>query len=71
MSSAAVLEVVACYSDRRKVFGQRIRNFQVVGFKVADSITQLDAACMLVYGAARAIDAGDDPCRCRRPFWHP
>ncbi|MBN1659733.1 MAG: acyl-CoA/acyl-ACP dehydrogenase [Anaerolineae bacterium] len=62
----AALEVAARYSDRRKAFGHKIRNFQAVGFKVADSITQLDAARMLVYGAARAIDAGDDPRRCRR-----
>jgi acyl-CoA dehydrogenase len=62
----AALEVAARYSDRRKAFGQKIRSFEAVSFKVADSITQLDAARMLVYGAARAIDAGDDPRRCRR-----
>jgi len=62
----AALEVAARYADRRKAFGQKIRRFQAVGFKVADSITQLDAARMLVYGAARAVDAGDDPRRCRR-----
>lgn len=62
----AALEVAARYADRRRAFGQKIRNFQAVSFKVADSITRLDAARMLVYGAARAIDAGDDPARCRR-----
>jgi acyl-CoA dehydrogenase len=62
----AALEVAARYSDARKAFGAKIRSFQAVSFKVADSITQLDAARMLVYGAARAIDAGDDPRRCRR-----
>ncbi len=62
----AALEVAARYADRRKAFGQKIRNFQAVSFKVADSITQLDAARMLVYGAARTVDAGDDPARCRR-----
>jgi acyl-CoA dehydrogenase len=62
----AALEVAARYSDRRKAFGQKIRRFQAVSFKVADSITQLDAARMLVYGAARAVDAGDSPARCRR-----
>jgi acyl-CoA dehydrogenase len=62
----AGLEIAARYSDRRKAFGEKIRRFQAVSFKVADSITQLDAARMLVYGAARAIDAGDDPRRCRR-----
>jgi hypothetical protein len=62
----AALEIAARYADRRKAFGQKIRRFQGVSFKVADSITQLDAARMLVYGAARAVDAGDDPGRCRR-----
>jgi len=62
----AALEVAARYADRRKAFGQEIRNFEGVSFKLADSITQLDAARMLVYGAARSIDAGDDPARCRR-----
>jgi acyl-CoA dehydrogenase len=62
----AALEIAARYADKRKAFGQKIRNFQAVSFKLADSITQLDAARMLVYGAARAVDAGDDPARCRR-----
>jgi hypothetical protein len=66
----AALEVATHYSDRRKAFGQTIRNFEAVSFKVADSITQLDAARMLVYGAARCVDAsppgGHDPRRCRR-----
>jgi alkylation response protein AidB-like acyl-CoA dehydrogenase len=62
----AALEVAARYAERRKAFGQKIRRFQGVSFKIADSITQLDAARMLVYGAARAVDAGDDPGRCRR-----
>jgi len=62
----AALEVAAQYADRRKAFGQKIRRFEGVSFKVADSITLLDAARMLVYGAARAVDAGDEPGRCRR-----
>ena len=62
----AALEVAARYADKRKAFGHKIRTFEAVSFKVADSITQLDAARMLVYGAARSIDAGDDPSRCRR-----
>jgi acyl-CoA dehydrogenase len=66
----AALEVAAGYSDRRKAFGQKIRRFQAVNFKVADSITQLDAARMLVYGAARTVDAappsGHDPRQTRR-----
>ncbi len=62
----AALEVAARYSDRRKAFGDKIRRFQAVSFQIADSITLLDAARGLVYGAARSVDAGDDPRRTRR-----
>ena len=62
----AALEVAARYSDRRKAFGKKIRRFQAVSFKVADSVTLLDAARGLVYGAARSVDGGDAPCRSRR-----
>lgn len=62
----AALEIAARYADRRKAFGQKIRRFQGVSFKIANCITQLDAARMLVYGAARSVDAGDEPGRCRR-----
>ena len=62
----AALEVAARYSDRRKAFGEKIRRFQAVSFKVADSIMELDAARSLVYQTACAIDAGDDPGRLRR-----
>ncbi len=62
----AALEVAARYSDRRKAFGQKIRNFEGVSFKVAESITLLDSASSLVYAAAAAIDQGDQPGRVRR-----
>jgi len=62
----AALQVAARYSNQRKAFGEKIRKFEAVSFKVADSITQLDAARGLVYAAARCIDAGDNPNRSRR-----
>jgi len=62
----AALEVAAGYSDRRQAFGKRICEYEGVNFKVADSITKLDAARGLVYLAARAIDGGDEPGRVRR-----
>jgi acyl-CoA dehydrogenase len=52
----AALEIAARYSDRRKAFGQTVRKFEGVSFKVADSITVLDAASGLVHGAAVAVD---------------
>ncbi len=62
----AALEVAARYSDKRKAFGKKIRRFEGVNFKVADSVTLLDAARGLVYGAARSVDGNDDPRRSRR-----
>jgi alkylation response protein AidB-like acyl-CoA dehydrogenase len=50
------LDLAVRYSNRRKAFGQPIREFQAVSFMVADSITELDAARALTYLAARAVD---------------
>jgi alkylation response protein AidB-like acyl-CoA dehydrogenase len=60
------IEIAARYADQRKAFGQKIRRFEAVSFKIADSVTKLDAARALVYAAAHAIDSGDDPGRVRR-----
>ncbi|MGE5576962.1 MAG: acyl-CoA dehydrogenase family protein [Syntrophothermus sp.] len=62
----AALEVAARYSTRRKAFGKHIKDFQAVGFKIADSITRLDAARAMVYATAKAVDAGHDPSGIRR-----
>jgi len=52
----SALEIAARYSDRRKAFGRKIREFQGVSFKVADSITKVDAARAMVERTARALD---------------
>jgi alkylation response protein AidB-like acyl-CoA dehydrogenase len=62
----AALDVAARYSDRRKAFGQKIRAFEAVSFRIADAVTTLDAARSLVWTTARAIDAGESPDRLRR-----
>lgn len=62
----AALEIAARYADRRRAFGQKIREFEGVSFKVADSLTRLDAARALVHETARVIDAGDEAGRTRR-----
>ncbi|MEW6349934.1 MAG: acyl-CoA dehydrogenase family protein [Thermodesulfobacteriota bacterium] len=53
----ASLEIALRYSDKRKAFGQKIRDYEGVSFKIADSITKLDAASALVHAGARAVDA--------------
>lgn len=62
----AALEVAARYATRRKAFGQRIKEFQGVNFKIAESSTLLDAARAMVYTAARAEDSGQPPALVRR-----
>ena len=56
--SRAALEVAVRYSDRRRAFGQKIRSFQAVSFKVAEAITRLDAARALTLSAGSAAQAG-------------
>ena len=62
----AALEIAARYADRRHAFGDKIRRFQGVSFKIADSVTLLDAARALNHGAARAVDVGEAPGTVRR-----
>jgi acyl-CoA dehydrogenase len=51
------LEISARYANQRKAFGQKIREFEGVSFKIADSLTRLDAARALVHETARIIDS--------------
>jgi hypothetical protein len=53
----SALEIAARYAERRKAFGQKIRDFEGVNFKVAESLTRLDAARALVHETARIIDS--------------
>jgi len=59
----AALEVATRYSDQRMAFGQKIRSFQGVNFRVADSVSRLDAARALLWVAALKADSGEDPRR--------
>jgi len=54
----AMLEIAARYADKRKAFGQKIRDFEAVSFKVAESVTKLDAVDALVYAVAKTLDEG-------------
>jgi len=56
--SRAILEVAARYANKRKAFGQTIRNFEGINFKIADCITKLDGVSALAYAVAKTIDDG-------------
>lgn len=59
----AALEVAARYTQHRKAFGKKIRDFQGVSFRVAESVARTDAARALTYVAAKKADSGEDPRR--------
>ncbi len=59
-SARAAIEVATRYSTRRKAFGRTINKFQAIGFAVADSVAQLDAARGLCFAAASLADQGGD-----------
>ncbi len=52
----AALEASLAYSSEREAFGQKIGQFQGIGFKLADMKTQIEASRLLVYSAALASD---------------
>jgi butyryl-CoA dehydrogenase/short/branched chain acyl-CoA dehydrogenase len=52
------LEHAISYTKERKQFGQRISEFQGVQFQIAQAATDLEAARLMVYNAARLKDAG-------------
>jgi len=54
----AILQIAARYADRRKAFGQTIRNYEGVNFRVAESIAKIDAVTALTYATAKTIDEG-------------
>ncbi len=51
-------EHAARYAQERKQFGKPIAEFQGVQFQLAQAATELEAARMMVYNAARMKDAG-------------
>jgi butyryl-CoA dehydrogenase/short/branched chain acyl-CoA dehydrogenase len=53
-------ECGAAYARERKAFGKPIAEFQGVQFQLAEAATQIEAARLMVYNAARLKDAGKD-----------
>ena len=54
----AAMEIAIQHSTERKQFGQEIRRFEGISFKVADMAVKLDAARLMTLQAARRIDMG-------------
>jgi len=56
----AAIEIAARYADKRHAFGQKIRRFEGVSFKVAESLPLLDAARALNHAVGVTIESGAD-----------
>ncbi len=54
----ASLEAAAKYSKQRKAFDAPISNLQAIQFKLADMMTNIEAARLLIYKAAKNKDEG-------------
>lgn len=52
----ACLSLVKNYMEERQQFGQKLKEFQALQFKVANMAMQLDAARLMVHRAADALD---------------
>ena len=58
--AAGALGATMNYIKERRQFGKPIADFQAVQFQVAQAATELEAARLMVYNAARLKDAGED-----------
>ena len=56
--SRAAYEAALAYAKERKQFEEPIANFQAIQWMLADMATQIDAARLLTYRAARLYDTG-------------
>ncbi|HEY6061371.1 MAG TPA: acyl-CoA dehydrogenase [Gemmatimonadales bacterium] len=56
--SGGALQAATQYVKERKQFGKPIAEFQAVQFQLAQAATELEAARLMVYNAARLKDAG-------------
>ncbi|WP_337171458.1 acyl-CoA dehydrogenase family protein [Gemmatimonas aurantiaca] len=57
------LSAATAYLKERKQFGKALAEFQGIQFQVAQAATELEAARLMVYNAARLKDAGKDIAR--------
>jgi alkylation response protein AidB-like acyl-CoA dehydrogenase len=61
--AGGALSAAIAYIRERRQFGREIADFQAVQFQVAQAATELEAARLMVYNAARLKDAGADIAR--------
>jgi len=55
----AALDAAIGYAAERRAFGRPIHEFQAISHRIAETVTRVEAARMLVYRAAALLDAGE------------
>ena len=55
-----LIEEVTGFAEQRIIGGERLADYQAIQFMLADSLTELWGARLMVYEVAREIDAGAD-----------
>jgi acyl-CoA dehydrogenase len=55
----AALDAAIGYAAERRAFGRPIQEFQAISHRIAETVTRVEAARMLVYRAAALLDAGE------------
>jgi alkylation response protein AidB-like acyl-CoA dehydrogenase len=58
-TAQSAYEKAVDYAKDREQFGHSIAEFQAIQFKLADMATDLEAARLMLYHAAKNLDAGD------------
>ena len=53
------LDRTVSYMKERKQFGSRLADFQALGFRIADYVTQIEASRLMLHRAASALDRGE------------
>jgi alkylation response protein AidB-like acyl-CoA dehydrogenase len=61
--AGGALSAATAYIKERKQFGKPLSDFQGIQFQIAQAATELEAARLMVYNAARLKDAGHDIAR--------
>lgn len=58
-SARAAMDAAIAYAKERNQFGRPIADFQAIQWKIADGLTALEGAALLVMRAARSLDGTD------------
>ena len=59
-AAGRLIDEATAFAKERRAYGHPIADYQAIQFMLADSLTELWAARLMIYRVAEAIDAGED-----------